>query len=152
MKKKMAGLIDLLVASPIMAFFDFEKPFVLHTYAFQSGSGAMIYQKQDNGRLAVVAYASRTFTPGEQRYHLHSGNLEFLALMWAICERFKDYLYYCPYFDAYTDNNPHTYILSSAKLDATRQRWVAELAEFSFKIHCKSGKSNSDADTLSRMP
>ena len=62
MKKTMAGLIDLLVASPIMAFFDFGKPFVLHTYAFQSGLVAMIYQKQDNGRLAVVAYASELLT------------------------------------------------------------------------------------------
>ena len=99
----------------------------------------------------MVEYTLKTVIPADQRYHLHSGKLEFLALKWAICERFRDYLYYCPHFDVYTDNNPLTYILSSAKLDATRQRWVAELANFSFKIHYKPGKSNSDADTLSKM-
>jgi hypothetical protein len=37
-------------------------------------------------------------------------------------------------------------------LDATRQRWVAKLADFTFKIHYKPGKQNSDADTLFRLP
>ena len=35
----------------------------------------------------------------------------------------------------YTDNNPLTYILSTAKLDATGQRRVAELANYDFSIH-----------------
>ena len=135
-----------------MAYPDFDRSFVLHTDASQCGLGAILYQKQEDGRLGVIAYASRTLTPAEQKYHLHSGKLEFLALKWAICERFRDYLYYCPSFDVYTDNNPLTYILSSAKLDATRQRWVADLADFTFKIHYKPGKQNAAADTLSRMP
>ncbi|MEW8544530.1 MAG: DDE-type integrase/transposase/recombinase, partial [Candidatus Thiodiazotropha sp.] len=52
----------------------------------------------------------------------------------------------------YTDNNPLTYVTTTAKLDAVRHRWVAELADFNFKLHYKPGKLNSDADTLSRMP
>ena len=34
---------DLLVASPLMAFPDFEKPFVLHTDSSQSGLWAILY-------------------------------------------------------------------------------------------------------------
>ncbi len=52
----------------------------------------------------------------------------------------------------YTDNNPLTYILSSARLDATRHRWVAELADYNFKIFYRPGRNNRDADGLSRMP
>jgi hypothetical protein len=42
--------------------------------------------------------------------------------------------------------------MTTAKLDATRHRWVAELSNFNFKIRYRPGKSNGDADGLSRMP
>ena len=93
----------------------------------------MLYQKQ-NGVDRVISYASRTLTDAEKRYNLHSGKLEFLALKWAITERFADHLRYCPSkFMVYTDNNPLTYVLTTAKLNATGLRWVADLAEFDFQ-------------------
>ena len=55
-------------------------------------------------------------------------------------------------FDVYTDNNLLTYILTSAKLDATGQRWVASLANYDFQIFYKSGKTNVEADALSKIP
>ena len=145
------GLIDNLVQAPIMAYPDFEKPFVLHTDASNDGLGAVLYQHQD-GKLRVIAYASRTLTPAEKKYHLHSGKLEFLALKWAICDRFRDFLYYSPPFTVFTDNNPLTYVLTSARLNATGLRWVGELADFSFTIKYRPGRANADADTLSRAP
>ena len=147
----LASLIDSLLQAPIMAFPDFEQPFVLHTDASNKGLGAVLYQKQGD-KLRVIAYASRTLTPAEKRYHLHSGKLEFLALKWAICDRFRDYLYYSPPFTVFTDNNPLTYVLTSAKLNATGLRWVGELADFSFTIKYRPGRANIDADTLSREP
>ena len=51
----------------------------------------------------------------------------------------------------YAENNPLTYILTSAKLDATGQRWVASLTNYDFTIHYLSGKQNVEADTLSRV-
>ena len=98
-----------------MAYPDFEEPFLLHTDASEKGLGAVLYQ-QENGVLGVIAYGSRTLSPSEWNYHLHSGKLEFLALKWSICEQFQDYLYYAPSFRVYTDNNPLTYILTSASL------------------------------------
>ena len=55
-------------------------------------------------------------------------------------------------FAAYTDNNPLTYVLTSAKLDATGQRWIATLANYNFSLHYKSDKTNIEADALSRFP
>lgn len=52
----------------------------------------------------------------------------------------------------YTDNNLLTYILTMAKLDATGQRWVVKLANYNFSLYYRLGKSNVDADALSRIP
>ena len=54
----------------------------------------------------------------DRNYDAHK--LEFLALKWAITDRFHEYLYGGT-FNVFTDNNPLTYILSSAKLDACSQ-------------------------------
>ena len=67
-------------------------------------------------------------------------------------EQFRDYLYYAPEFVVYTDNNPLTYVLTSAKLNATGLRWVGELADFNFETRYRPGKLNVDADSLSRLP
>ena len=48
----------------------------------------------------------------------------------------------------YTDNNPLTYVLTTAKLDVTGQRWIAFLANYNFKIFYRSGKLNVEADAL----
>ena len=150
-QNRLEMLIHRLTSPPVMAFPDFTKPFVLHTDASQEGLGAVLYQEQD-GKLRVLGYASRTLTPSEKNYHMHAGKLEFLALKWAVTEKFRDYLFYASSFTVYTDNNPLTYILSSAKLSAVGHRWVAELADFNFDIKYRPGKSNIDADMLSRLP
>lgn len=85
----------------------------------------------------------------EKNYYLHSSKLEFLTLKWVITERFCDYLYYAT--TVYSDNNSLTYVLSTAKLNATGSRWVAELADFNFIIKYRPGKENTDADFLFRM-
>uniref|UniRef100_A0A3B3YDY6 Gypsy retrotransposon integrase-like protein 1 n=1 Tax=Poecilia mexicana TaxID=48701 RepID=A0A3B3YDY6_9TELE len=150
-KTTLEQLIDILSHPPVLSYPDFELPFVLHTDASQQGLGAVLYQRQ-SGKLKVISYGSRTLTPAEKNYNLHSGKLEFLALKWAVCEKFRDYLFYAPHFTVYTDNNPLTYVMGTAKLNAAGHRWVGELADFRFSIKYRPGKVNADADTLSRLP
>ena len=139
--------------APILAFPDFNKPFLLETDASGRSLGAVLSQKQADGRYHPIAYASRIMNETEQRYH--SNKQEFLALKWAITEQFHEYL--SPYgknqneFVVHTDNNPLTYIFSSANLDAAGQRWVARLASFNFSLEYQKGKDNTVADFLSRM-
>ena len=52
----------------------------------------------------------------------------------------------------FTDNNPLTYVMTSAKLNATGMRWVSELADYEFTIKYRPGKKGRDADGLSRNP
>ena len=139
--------------APILAFPDFNKPFLLETDASGRGLGAVLSQEQADGRYHPIAYASHVMNETEQRYH--SNKQEFLALKWAVTEQFHEYL--SPYrknwneFVVRTDNNPLTYIFSSANLDAAGQRWVAHLASYNFSLEYQKGKDNAFADFLSRM-
>lgn len=130
----------------MLAFAGYRLPFKLHTDASATGLEAVLYQHQD-GHDRVVAYASRSLKSSEKNHPAHK--LEFLALKWAITEKFHDYLYGAT-FEVVTDNNPLTYVLMTAKLDATGQRWLAELSNYNCSLSYKIGKRNSDADGLSR--
>ena len=142
------NLIETLTTAPVLGFADSTKPYILHTDASTTGLGAALYQEQD-GKLRAIAFASRGLSNSESRYPAHK--LEFLALKWSVTEKFHDYLY-GTHFTVVTDSNPLTYILTSAKLDATSYRWLAALSTFSFKLQYRAGKQNLDADGLSRRP
>ncbi|MCW4346603.1 MAG: pol polyprotein, partial [Candidatus Thiodiazotropha endolucinida] len=139
-------IISSLINPPVLAYADYSLPFELHTDASLNRLGAVLYQEQD-GKKRVVAYASRSLKVAEKNYPAHK--LEFLALKWAVVEKFHDYLYGSK-FEAVTDNNPLTYIFTTAKLDATGQRWVAALSNYNFCIKYRCGRNNADADGLSR--
>ena len=147
-ERAFSELKDICSDMPILAYADYNKCLKVHTDASEQGLGAVLYQDQDDGMTRVIAYASRNLSKSEKRYH--SSKLEFLALKWSVCERFHEYLYGGK-FQVYTDNNPLTYILMTAKLDTTGQWWVASLANYDFTIHYRSGKQNTEADALSRI-
>ena len=139
--------------APVLSFPDFSKPFLLEMDASGKGLGAVLSQKQSDGQYHPIAYASHIMNETEQRYH--SNKQEFLALKWAATEQFHEYL--SPHgknwneFVVCTDNNPLTYIFSTANLDAAGQRWVAHLASYNFALEYQKGKDNTVADFLSRM-
>lgn len=141
-------IISMLTNPPVLGYADFTKPFVLSVDASTEGLGAVLYQEQD-GLERVISYASRGLRASERNYPAHK--LEFLCMKWAISEKFHDYLYGNT-FIVRTDNNPLTYVSSTAKLDATGHRWLAALGNYNFKAVYKPGKLNSDADGLSRRP
>ena len=138
----------VLCSPPILAYPDFKQPFELHTDASIKALGAVLYQTQGDQKR-VIAYASRSLTKAERNYSAFK--LEFLALKWAVTEKFADYLT-LNHFSVITDNNPLTHVLSSAKVDATGQRWVAALGQFDFDISYRPGINNADADGMSRYP
>ena len=137
-----------LTSPPVLGFPDFEKPFLLEVDASGAGLGAVLSQQQD-GTKRVIAFASKALTPSETKYPAHK--LEFLGLKWAVVDKFREYLL-GRRFQVLTDNNPLLYVTTSAKLDATGQRWVAALADFDFSVEYRSGRLNAAADALSRLP
>ena len=84
-------LKDLCTSTPILAYADYKKPFQLQTDASDLGLGTVLYQVNDNKHQRVIAYASHSLSNTERNYLAHE--LEFLALKWAVMDRFHEYLY-----------------------------------------------------------
>ena len=132
--------------SPVLAFADYTKDFLLETDTSKEGLGAVLSQKQEDGWFHLVAYGSQALTTPEKNYH--SIKLEFLALKWAVMEHFKEYLLYQPFL-VRTNNNPLTYMMSTPNLDTTGHCWVSALAKYDFRLEYKKGRGNAAADALS---
>ena len=135
-QKRLDMLIHRLISPPVMASPDFTKLLVLHTEWLGAVLEMVLYQEQD-GKLRVLDYAFRTQTPSEKNYYTHAGQLEFLALKWAVTEKFCDYLVYTISFTVYIENNPLTYYRQPSCSQWDISGWP--------------GKSNIDADVLSRL-
>ncbi len=138
-----------LTTTPLLAYANFSLPFILEVDACQNGLGAVLSQEQE-GKVRPLAYASRTLSRAEKRMPNYSSmKLEFLALKWAMAEKFREYLlgHKCI---VWTDNNPLSH-LSTAKLGATELRWAAELEAFDYTIRYRPGRANGNADSLSRQ-
>lgn len=142
------ALKSKLTSAPVLAYADFSRPFILETDVSHSGLGGVLLQETEGG-IRPIAYASSGLRSMEQNM-ANSMKLKFLALKWAMTEKFREYLlgHKCIVF---TDNNPLSY-LQSAKLGAVEHRWAAQFAAFDFEIKYRSGRSNKNAVALSRQP
>ena len=122
--------------SPVLAFADYTKDFLLETDTLKEGLGAVLSQKQEDRWFHLVAYDSQALTTHKKNYY--SIKLEFLALKWAIMEHFKEYLLYQPFL-VKTDNNHLTYIMTTPNLDATGHGWVSAQAKYDFWLEYQKG-------------
>ena len=83
-KEAFRKLKDVISSSPVLSYFDNNKPTILNVDASSTGLGAVVMQ---NGK--PIAYGSRTLTDSERRY----ANIEreMLAIAWGV-EKFHTYL------------------------------------------------------------
>ena len=73
--------------TPILAYANYKKPFKIHTDASEIGLGAVLYQEQADGTDRVIAYASKTLSKSESKYHSHK--LEFNSTNICMVENLK---------------------------------------------------------------
>ena len=143
-------LKELLTQAPVLAYpcFGEDKEFILETDASGEGLGAVLAQKQADGFVHPVAYASRSLNPHEKNYAI--SELETLALVWAV-KQFRAYIlgHKCIVL---TDHSACTSLLNTPHPSAKLARWAMIIQEMDLHIQHRPGKSNASADALSRNP
>lgn len=135
-----------LTKAPILAYPSFGQNFTLETDASIRGIGAVLSQKQADGRSHPVAFASRGLSAAEQNYSIT--DLESLAVVWGV-SHFRAYLY-GQRVTVYTDHA----VLQNPNTSGRHARWWikvhgAGLKEFD--IVYRAGKDNAVADALSKI-
>lgn len=144
-KKAFEELKKIIASDQVLAYPDFEHPFILTTDASNFALGAVLSQIQDNCERPI-AFASRTLTSTESNYP--ATEKEALAIIWAV-KKYKPYLY-GQKFTLITDHKPLTFIKTSFK-NSKILNWRLELENFDFDVKYKEGKANVVADALSRI-
>ena len=119
-----------VMTAPVLAYPDPNKEYLLEMDASKLGLGAVLSQKQLDGRYHPVAFGSQALRGAKHKYY--STKLGFLAVKWGI-HHFKTYLL-DRQFKVRTDNNPLTYFMLSSNLDATKHCWIDELASLTFSL------------------
>ena len=134
--------------APIVAHPNFEKPFILYTDASGEGIGAVLHQKDDQGKERIITCASRALNQHEKNYPITKK--ECLAIVWGI-EKFWQYLGIKP-FDIITD---HVALETVKTADLPRRRraqWLTKLQQYEFTIKHRGGRTIAHADVMSRLP
>ncbi|MES9881588.1 MAG: RNase H-like domain-containing protein [Sedimenticola sp.] len=149
-QKSFETLREALTRYPILAFPDFQEPFILMTDASKCSVGAILSQIQQ-GEGRVIGYASASLTNAGRNWSTF--DKEFWGVVWGI-RHFRPYL--CgKKFQVYTDHKPLLNI-KSLKNDSDhtgrRTRWSIELSSYEFDIFYKRGEENTNADCMSRIP
>ncbi len=135
-----------LTEAPILGNPDFTKPFELTTDASIEGLGIILSQRDEENKEKVIAYGSRSLKPSERNYA--TTELEMLAVYWGI-NHFVKYLMIKP-FKVLTDHSALKALQNTIKPVGRRARWIMDLQQYNFEILHRSGKSNKNADALSR--
>lgn len=137
-------LKQTIASDQILAYPDFDLPFILTTDASDYAVGAVLSQLQNNIERPI-AFASRTLNKAETNYS--TIEKEALAIIWAI-RKYKPYLF-GNQFKLFTDHKPLTFIKTSMKNNRILH-WRLELENYQYTVEYKQGKANVVADALSR--
>jgi thymidylate kinase len=141
-------LKDKLTSYPVLRRPDFSKPFILHTDASGQAIGAILAQKDENGKEHAVAFHSKKLTPAERNWPIT--HLECFAVVNAVCDHFADFLL-GHQFTVYTDCAALQWLLKSQKLQGKLARWSLRLQEFMpFEIQYRKGSQHQAADAMTR--
>ena len=115
-------LKTVITQTPVLQFFDVNKPVTLSVDASSKGMGAVIMQE------GPVAYASKALTEYQQRYS--QIEKEMLAIVFG-CEKFREYLCGQEKITVETDHKPLESILKKPIISAPPR-----LQKMIMKIQC----------------
>jgi transposase InsO family protein len=134
-----------LCTTPVLAYPDFQLPFILTTDGSKTAVAAILSQVQE-GVERPISFASRQLNKAESSYS--ASEVEMLALVWAT-KYFRCYLY-GKKFLVRTDHAALSFLHKFADNNSRLMRWSLRLAEFEFVVEHTPGTKISHVDALSR--
>ena len=124
------ALKNKLVTPPILRFPDFNKDFVLMTDASNYAVGAVLGQKDEEGRDYVIAYASRSLKVHEKNYAVVEK--EALAIVFAV-KYFRHYILNKKIL-ILSDQRSLQWLMTHKDSSSRLIRWALYLQEFDIEI------------------
>ncbi|CAC5392995.1 unnamed protein product [Mytilus coruscus] len=128
-QKAFDQLKQSLCSSPILAYPNMSRPFILTTDASGSAIAYILGQLDSEGRERVIAYGGRSLSEGIKTYHIYLAN---------------------SHFKVYTDHHSLKWLSSIKQSTGRLARWSVLLQDYSFEICYREGNKNGNADGLSR--
>ncbi|GBN49959.1 Retrovirus-related Pol polyprotein from transposon opus [Araneus ventricosus] len=111
------------------------------------GVGACLSQRDDEGNLYPVSFASQKFNKVQQNWA--TIEREAYAVVWSI-KKFENYVFGAN-IEIITVHNPLIFLQKCAPQSAKLQRWALALQRYNIHIsHCP-GAQLKNADGLSRL-
>jgi hypothetical protein len=127
-----------------------DKQFKLEVDASGYTIGAVLMQRQEDGKRHPVGFYSATLNDAERNYDIY--NLELLAVV-RFLENWGTYLAGSPHkVVVFTDHMNLQYWQDPHKISRRVARQVLRLAEYDIKLRHIPGKTNGRADALSWLP
>ena len=118
--KAFQTLKTALITAPVLAFPQFDKPFILAVDSSDESIGYVLSQLDSNGKELAIAYGGRTLCNEELRWHIT--DKEGLALIEAV-RQFRPYLASMT-FSVYTDNVSVKWLQHLKKCQGRLGRWA----------------------------
>ena len=115
---------------------DFDKPFVLETYASDFGVGGALLQATETIERPVAFFSNHL----NRAKNYGTGEKKLQAIVSSV-EHFSQYLYPRP-FKIRTAHRPFTWMLTTERPASRIARWLDTLSGFEFTIEDKPGKVN----------
>ena len=146
-QKAFDTLRSLLMNTPILAFPNFARPFMLQTDASDYAIGAVLSQEDSEHREHPVAFISRTLNTTEQKYSVTEK--ECLAVVYA-CKVFRPIIF-GKELTIITDHAPLQWLQTHKDSSSRLIRWSLKIQDLNMKITYKPGKRHTNADAMSRL-
>jgi hypothetical protein len=139
-----------ITEEPILRQPQMDKQFELEVDASGYAIGAVLMQRQEDGKRHPVGFYSATLNDAERNYDIY--DLELLAVVKSL-ENWRTYLAGSPHkVVVFTDHMNLQYWQDPHKISRRVARQVLRLAEYDIELRHIPGKTNGRADALSRLP
>lgn len=144
------ALKDRIAKSPVLSHFHPEFETRVEVDASDYATGGVMKQKDAEGEWHPIAFFSKKMSPAECNYAIY--DKELLAIVQALETWEPDLMAVQGQFRIITDHKGLEYFTKNQKLSRRQARWAEMLTRFNFVIQYRPGKSNIEADHLSRRP